>query len=288
MKLVRYGDRGNEKPGVLNTDGEICDLADEIDDIAGDILSGRRLDALRALDLRALPVVDADTRLGPCVGNIGKIICVGRNYAEHAAESGKEVLDEPIIFSKATSSINGPFDSVMLPRNGKKTDWEVELGVVIGERASYVSEAAALSHVAGYCIVNDVSERDFQLERHGQWVKGKSCDTFAPIGPWLVTADEVPDPQKLDVQLSVNGKIFQNANTDKMVYKVKFLISYISQFMTLEPGDVIATGTPSGVGLGQKPPVYLKPGDVMELNITGLGAQRQEVIAFDENCYRDR
>lgn len=281
MKLLRYGERGAERPGMLDGDGAIRDLGGIIDDVSAASLADGVLARLRDVDPASLPRVGGSPRIGPCVASIGKIICVGRNYAEHAAESGNKVDVEPIIFGKSTSATVGPNDPVMIPRGGEKTDWEVELGVVIGRHASYVDEADALDHVAGYCIVNDVSERAFQLERIGQWIKGKSCDTFAPIGPWLVTRDEVPEPQALRLSTTVNGKRYQDGTTADMVFGVRFLVHYISQFMTLLPGDVIATGTPSGVGLGQKPPVYLQPGDVMELTVEGLGHQRQEVIAFD-------
>jgi 2,4-diketo-3-deoxy-L-fuconate hydrolase len=271
----------NERPGILDADGRIRDLSGYVADISETTLGDVGLAALRAIDVASLPLAREGVRLGPCVGGIGKILAVGRNYAEHARESGVEVLEEPILFDKATTSISGPNDPVMLPRGGDKTDWEVELGVVIGTVARYVDEEHALDHVAGYCVVNDVSERAFQLERGGQWMKGKSCDTFAPIGPWLVTRDEIPDPQALRLSTTVNGHRYQDGTTADMVFGAAYLVHYISQFMTLMPGDVIATGTPAGVGLGQKPPVYLKPGDVMELTVEGLGVQRQEVIAFD-------
>ncbi len=279
MKLLRFGERGAEKPGLRDDAGAIRDLSGHIDDINGSTLSPDALQQLAAIDADTLALVAPDVRMGPCVGNIGKIVCVGLNYSDHAAEAGMPVPDEPILFMKATSAINGPNDVVTIPRNSEKTDWEVELGVVIGSVARYVTQEAALEHVAGYCVVNDVSEREFQLERSGQWVKGKSADTFAPIGPWMVTSDEVPDPQALDLWLEVNGKRCQDGNTNKMIFGVRTLVSYISQFMTLEPGDVIATGTPPGVGQGQKPPSFLKPGDVMRLGVAGLGEQQQTLEA---------
>jgi 2,4-diketo-3-deoxy-L-fuconate hydrolase len=250
-----------------------------VDDIAGDVLTKESIERLRALDPETLPKVAGDPRLGAPVGRVGKIVCVGLNYADHAAESGQPVPEQPVIFMKATSAIVGAFDDVMIPPGSEKTDWEVELGVVIGDAARNVSREAALDHVAAYLIVNDVSERAFQFEHGGQWVKGKSCDTFAPLGPWLVTRDEIPDPQDLAMHLSVNGHRYQDGNTRTMVFDVATLVSHVSRYMTLLPGDVISTGTPPGVGLGQKPPVYLKPGDVMELGIAGLGAQRQRVVA---------
>jgi 2-keto-4-pentenoate hydratase/2-oxohepta-3-ene-1,7-dioic acid hydratase in catechol pathway len=281
MRLVRFGKEGSEKPGVLDRDGRVHDLSAHIPDLSGRALEPASLDKLRALDIDALPVVPGSTRLGPCVAGVGKIICIGLNYSDHAAESGMSVPPEPVIFLKATTAIIGPNDDVMLPRGSEKSDWEVELGVVIGLRARYVTEAEAMAHVAGFCVVNDLSERAFQLERSGQWVKGKSCDTFAPLGPWLVTRDDVRDPHALKMTLDVNGKRFQNGSTATMVYNVPFLVSYLSEFMTLEPGDVISTGTPPGVGLGQKPPVFLRAGDVMELEIEGLGRQRQRVVPFE-------
>jgi 2-keto-4-pentenoate hydratase/2-oxohepta-3-ene-1,7-dioic acid hydratase in catechol pathway len=281
MRLVRFGNKGSEKPGVLDRDGRIHDLSGHVPDIAGHVLEPAGLDKLRALNIDALPVVPDTTRLGACVAGVGKIICIGLNYSDHAAESGMTVPPEPIIFFKATSAIIGPNDDVMLPRGSEKSDWEVELGVVIGARARYVTEQEAMAHVAGYCVVNDLSERAFQLERSGQWVKGKSCDTFGPLGPWLVTRDDVRDPHALKMTLDVNGKRYQNGSTATMVYQVPFLVSYLSEFMTLEPGDVISTGTPPGVGLGQKPPVFLRAGDVMDLEIEGLGRQRQRVVPFE-------
>ena len=279
MKLLRYGPAGREKPGLLDDQGVIRDLSGIVDDIAGDALGDAGLAALRALDPAALPAVDGDPRLGACVGRVGKFICIGLNYADHAAESGMALPPEPVVFFKATSAIIGPNDVVEIPRGSEKTDWEVELGVVIGKAAKYVAEADAMDHIAGYCVVNDLSERDFQLHRSGQWVKGKSADTFGPIGPWLVTRDEIPDPQDLAMHLAVNGRRFQDGSTRTMHFTVPTIVSYLSQFMSLQPGDVISTGTPPGVGLGQSPQVYLKPGDVMTLGIAGLGDQRQRVEA---------
>ena len=279
MKLVRWGDAGREKPGMRDAQDVLRDLSHAVDDIAGDVLTREGIERLRALDPENLPIVENNSRLGAPVGRVGKIICVGLNYADHAAESGQPVPDQPVIFMKATSAIVGAFDDVMIPSGSEKTDWEVELGVVIGDAARNVSRDSALNHVAGYLVVNDVSERAFQFEHGGQWVKGKGCDTFAPLGPWLVTRDEIPDPQDLAMHLSVNGHRYQDGNTRTMIFDVATLVSHISRYMALLPGDVISTGTPPGVGLGQKPPVYLKPGDVMELGIDGLGAQRQRVVA---------
>ncbi|WP_171095447.1 MULTISPECIES: fumarylacetoacetate hydrolase family protein [unclassified Ruegeria] len=279
MRLLRYGPTGAEKPGILASDGSVRDLSGVVDDISGDALGDAVLGKLRALDVDSLPAVHGDTRVGPCVGNVGKFVCIGLNYADHAAESGMELPAEPVVFFKATSAIIGPNDTVEIPRGSVKTDWEVELGVVIGKEAKYVSEAEAMSHVAGYCVVNDLSERDFQLHRSGQWVKGKSADTFGPIGPWLVTRDEVPDPQNLAMYLEVNGHRYQDGSTKTMHFSVATVVSHLSQFMSLQPGDVISTGTPPGVGMGQNPQTYLKPGDKMELGIEGLGVQRQDVVA---------
>ena len=279
MKLVRHGALGEEKPGLIAADDTIRDLSDHVSDIAGVALSDTNLNRLRGLDPNKLPVIDADCRLGACVGQVGKFICIGLNYADHAAESGMALPDEPVIFFKATSAIMGPNDDVEIPRHSVKTDWEVELGVVIGSAAKYVSKEQALSHVAGYCVINDLSERDFQLHRSGQWVKGKSADTFGPIGPWLVTRDEVPDPQNLSMYLEVNGHRYQDGSTKTMHFDVATVISHLSQFMSLQPGDVISTGTPPGVGMGQTPQTYLKPGDVIELGIGGLGRQIQNVGA---------
>ena len=277
MKLLRVGPAGQEKPAALDEAGTLRDLSAHVEDISGATLSDDGLAALRQIDLATLPELPADSRVGPCVGQVGKFMCIGLNYSDHAAESGMEVPAHPVLFMKATSAICGPNDDVLIPRNSQKTDWEVELGVVIGKKASYVEEADAMGHVAGYCVVNDVSERAFQMEFSGQWVKGKSADTFGPIGPWLVTRDEVADPQDLDMWLEVDGHRYQDGSTRTMVYGVAHLIHHLSQFMTLHPGDIISTGTPPGVGLGQKPPVYLRRGQVMELGIEGLGRQRQTV-----------
>jgi len=277
MKLLRYGPKGQERPGLLGPDGALRDLSEVVDDIAGDALSPASLLSLQLLDPEALPVVREPVRFGPCVGQVGKMICVGLNYADHAEESGMPVPPEPVLFAKATSAISGPFDDVILPRGASKTDWEVELAIVIGTEARYVAEANAMDHVAGYCIVNDVSERAFQIERAGQWLKGKSADSFAPMGPWLVTRDEIPDPGELDMWLDVDGIRRQAGSTRTMVFGVRHLVHYISQFMSLQPGDVIPTGTPPGVGMGRKPPVYLRPGQEMRLGIEGLGEQRQTV-----------
>ena len=273
MKLCRYGARGAEKPGMIDAQGRLRDLSGHVADIAGDVLAD--LAPLRAIDPDSLPLVAGDPRMGACVGNIGKFICIGLNYSDHAAESGSVVPPEPIIFAKYNSAICGPDDPIIIPRGSVKTDWEVELAFVIGKRAKYVSEADALSHVAGYFVCNDVSERAYQTERSGQWSKGKSSDNFGPIGPWLVTADEVADPQNLQMWLKVNGEQRQNGSTATMVYGVAYLVAYLSQFFTLHPGDVISTGTPPGVGMGMKPPRFLKAGDVVELGIDGLGQQRQ-------------
>ncbi len=279
MKLVRYGEPGSERPGMIDANGAIRDLSAHVGDIAGATLSPASLAALAKIDPGSLPPVAGTPRFGPCVAGVGKFICIGLNYSDHAAETGAKVPPEPIIFMKATSAIVGPNDDVVIPRGSEKTDWEVELGFVIGKTAKYVSEADALDHVAGYCVVNDVSERAFQTERSGQWTKGKSCDTFGPIGPWLVTRDEVADPQDLKMWLTLNGQTMQDGSTKTMVYGVAFLVSYLSQFMSLHPGDIVTTGTPPGVGMGMKPPRYLKAGDVVELGIEGLGKQRQAVRA---------
>jgi 2-keto-4-pentenoate hydratase/2-oxohepta-3-ene-1,7-dioic acid hydratase in catechol pathway len=279
MKLLRYGPVGREKPGMMDEDGHIRDLSDHITDVAGDALSPQGLDRLRAIDPKTLPVVEGAVRIGACVGDVGKFMAIGLNYSDHAAETGMAVPAEPVLFMKATSCISGPNDAVVIPRGSAKTDWEVELGVVIGSHAKYVSENQAMDHVAGYCVVNDVSERAFQIEGTGQWVKGKSADTFGPIGPWLVTRDEVADSQNLNLWLEVNGHRYQNGSTKTMVFGVAHLISYLSRFMSLHPGDIITTGTPPGVGLGLKPPVFLRPGDVMRLGVEGLGVQEQAVVA---------
>ena len=278
MKLVRFGPEGQEKPGLVDGDGRIRDISAVVDDIAGATLGDETIAKLRALDAASLPLAPEGARIGACVGKVGNFIAVGLNYADHAAESGMAVPSEPIIFNKAPSCVVGPDDTVLIPPGSEKTDWEVELAVVIGKRASYVSEADALDYVAGYCVCNDVSERAYQIERGGQWMKGKGCPTFGPIGPWLVTRDAV-DTSDLAMQLSVNGERVQDGSSSTMVFKVPFLVHYISQFMILEPGDVITTGTPPGVGMGMKPPRYLKPGDTMEVTIAGLGTQRQKVAA---------
>lgn len=279
MKLVRFGEPGAEKPGMVDADGKVRDLSGVVDDIAGAVLTSAGLEKLRAVDVNTLPVVEPG-RLGACVGRIGKFICIGLNYVDHAAESGLPVPEKPIIFGKLCDA-TGPNDDIVIPKNSVKTDWEVELGVVIGDTCAHVSEADALKYVAGYCVSNDVSERQFQIEEGGQWVKGKSADTFAPIGPWLVTADEIPDPQDLDMWLDVNGERKQTGNTKTMVFGVAALVAHLSRFMTLRAGDVISTGTPPGVGMGQKPnPQYLKAGDVVALGIQGLGDQKQTCVAY--------
>lgn len=278
MKLVRYGAPGAEKPGLIDDNGVLRDLSAQVADIGGATLAPAALDKLRSLDPASLPGVAGSPRLGPCVAGVGKLICIGLNFSDHAAEAGVPVPSEPIVFMKATSAIVGAYDDVLIPRGSEKTDWEVELGIVIGRTASYVDEAEALDHVAGYCVINDVSERAFQMERQGQWTKGKSCDTFGPIGPWLVTADEVGDPHDLAMWLKVNGETMQNGSTRTMIFGVPHLVSYLSQFMSLHPGDIISAGTPPGVGLGLKPPRYLKANDVVELGIEKLGVQRQTFI----------
>jgi len=278
MKLLRYGEPGREKPGMLGPRGEIRDLSETIRDLSGDALLPESLDKLRHVNAGSLREVAGEVRLGPCVGGVGKFICIGLNYSDHAAESGMKMPLEPILFMKATSAVCGPNDNIIIPRGSKKTDWEVELGVVIGKPAKYVTDADALSHVAGYCVVNDVSERAFQLEGTGQWVKGKSADSFGPIGPWLVTADEVPDPQNLGLWLEVDGRKYQNGTTARMVFGVSYLVSFISRFMSLQPGDIISTGTPPGIGMGQTPPVYLQPGNRVRLGVDGLGEQSQFVV----------
>ena len=282
MKLLRYGPKGQEKPGLLDADGQIRDLSAVVDDIAGATLTEAGLAKVRAADPASLPVVEGNPRIGPCVARVGKFVCIGLNYADHAAESNLPVPTEPVIFGKWTSAICGPNDDVEIPRNSKKTDWEVELGVVIGREAKYVDEANALDYVAGYCVINDVSEREWQLEHGTQWDKGKGFDTFGPIGPWLVTKDEIADPQKLDLWLEVDGHRYQNGNTKTMVFGVAKLVSYVSQCMSLQPGDVISTGTPPGVGMGVKPnPVFLKPGQTIRLGIEGLGEQTQKTYAAE-------
>ncbi len=279
MKLLRYGPVGQEKPGVLDQSGKIRDLSAYIKDVNGAVLDDASLDKIRKLDLESLPAVEGSPRIGACVGNIGKFICIGLNYADHAAESNLPIPAEPVVFNKWTFAVVGPNDDVKIPRGSKKTDWEVELGVVIGKGGSYIDEKDAMSHVAGYCVVNDVSEREYQIERGGTWDKGKGCDTFGPIGPWLVTRDEVADPQKLGMWLEVDGKRYQNGNTSTMIFGVAHIVSYLSRFMSLQPGDVISTGTPPGVGMGVKPEaVYLRAGQTMRLGIDGLGEQQQKTI----------
>jgi 2-keto-4-pentenoate hydratase/2-oxohepta-3-ene-1,7-dioic acid hydratase in catechol pathway len=280
MKLLRYGPAGQEKPGLLDRDGKIRDLSGAVRDIDGETLAPASLDRLRRLDPASLPLVAGTPRLGPCVGSVSKIVAIGLNYGLHAQEAGAAIPSEPIFFMKATSSICGPNDDVIIPKNSHKTDYEVELGIVIGSLARHVAKADARKYVAGYCVVNDVSEREFQIERGGQWTKGKSADTFCPTGPWLVTADEVPDPGKLALWTEVNGERRQNSNTADLIFGVDEIVSYVSEFMTLLPGDVIPTGTPSGVGLGMKPPQFLKPGDRMRLSVEGLGEQNQRLVAF--------
>lgn len=277
MKLLRYGAAGEEKPGILDAEGRVRALSGP--DFVGQGVSLERLKQLRGIDVSSLPVVENPGRIGSCLAATSNFFCIGLNYTKHAIESGHDIPTEPVLFSKATSCLSGPNDAVVIPRGSEKTDWEVELGVVIGREALYVSEADALDHVAGYCTVNDISERAFQIERGGQWIKGKSAPTFGPIGPWLVTADEVGDPQRLDLSLALNGEVVQSSNTADMIFTVAQIISHLSQFMKLCPGDIITTGTPSGVGLGMKPPKYLKPGDVMEVHVEGLGDQRQDVVA---------
>ncbi|MBX3577537.1 MAG: fumarylacetoacetate hydrolase family protein [Rhizobiaceae bacterium] len=278
MKLVRYGKTGAEKPGLIDADGRIRDLSKVVDDIGGKTLDPKTLKKLAKIDPKTLPAVRGTPRFGPCVTGTGKFICIGLNYSDHAAETGATVPPEPIIFMKATSAITGPNDALLIPKGSKKTDWEVELAVVIGKTAKYVSEADAMDYVAGYCVAHDVSERHFQAERHGQWTKGKSADSFGPIGPWLTTKDEIADPQNLKMWLKVNGKTMQDGSTKTMVYGVRYLVAYLSQFMSLQPGDIISTGTPPGVGLGMKPPKFLKAGDKVELGIEGLGSQTQTCV----------
>jgi 2-keto-4-pentenoate hydratase/2-oxohepta-3-ene-1,7-dioic acid hydratase in catechol pathway len=283
MKLVRFGEAGREKPGLVDASGQIRDASGILRDIAGDSLTPDSLSRLRQADPGSLPVVPTGQRLGPCVGNVRNFIAIGLNYADHAAETGAPIPAEPIVFNKAPSCIVGPNDDVVIPRGSQKADWEVELAIVVGRRASYVGAGEALDYVAGYCVCNDVSEREYQLERGGTWTKGKGCPTFGPLGPWLVTKDEIPDPQNLSMWLDVNGERMQTGSTRTMIFNVAQIVSYVSHFMILEPGDVITTGTPPGVGMGMKPPRYLKPGDVMTLGIEGLGEQRQQVVAFQES-----
>ncbi|MEW5184763.1 fumarylacetoacetate hydrolase family protein [Klebsiella aerogenes] len=279
MKLLRFGNPGSERPGVLDNDGRLRDLSQYISDLRGDALLPESLARLRQLDLYSLPLVEGNPRIGACVGGIGKFICIGLNYADHAAETGADIPQEPVVFSKWTSAVVGPDDNVVIPRGSQKTDWEVELGVVIGKGGRYIDERDAMQHVAGYCVINDVSEREYQIERGGTWDKGKGCDTFGPTGPWLVTADEIPDPNALNLWLEVDGKRYQDGNTRTMIFKVPYIISYLSRFMSLQPGDVISTGTPPGVGMGQKPqPVYLRAGQTIRLGIEGLGEQQQLTV----------
>jgi 2-keto-4-pentenoate hydratase/2-oxohepta-3-ene-1,7-dioic acid hydratase in catechol pathway len=281
MKLLRYGEAGRERPGILDAAGGIRDLSGEIDDLTPETVTMESLERLRRVDPESLPKVEGEPRIGPCVARPGKFVCVGLNYSDHAEEAGMPIPESPVLFMKATSSLSGPNDPIVIPRGATKTDWEVELAIVIGRHAKYVDEADAMNYVAGFCIVNDVSERAFQLEGTGQWVKGKSCDSFAPTGPWLVTPDEVPDPHSISMWLDVNGQRFQDGSTRTMIFGVPHLVSYISRHMSLQPGDIIPTGTPPGVGLGQKPPVYLKAGDRVDLGIEGLGEQHQVCIADD-------
>ena len=279
MKLLRFGNSGEEKPGIIDSNGKIRDLSNVIDDINGQTISQESLGKLKKLDILSLPEVTGNPRIGPCVNDVGKFLCIGLNYSDHAAETGLEPPEEPILFAKATSAIIGPNDDVEIPRNSSATDWEVELGIIIGKKAKYISEDDAKNYIAGYCVVNDVSERDFQIKRSGQWTKGKSCDTFGPIGPYLVTTDEIEDIQNLSMYLDVNGKRMQTGSTKTMIFSAYHIVHYLSQFMTLFPGDVIATGTPPGVGMGMKPAVYLKPGDVMKLGIDNLGDQEQKCVS---------
>ena len=279
MKLLRFGNSGEEKPGIIDSNGKIRDLSNVIDDINGQTISQESLGQLKKLDILSLPEVTGNPRIGPCVNDVGKFLCIGLNYSDHAAETGLEPPEEPILFAKATSAIIGPNDDVEIPRTSSATDWEVELGIIIGKKAKYISEDDAKNYIAGYCVVNDVSERDFQIKRSGQWTKGKSCDTFGPIGPYLVTTDEIEDVQNLSMYLDVNGKRMQTGSTKTMIFSAYHIVHYLSQFMTLFPGDVIATGTPPGVGMGMQPPVYLKPGDVMKLGIDNLGDQEQKCVS---------
>ncbi|HEO9033851.1 fumarylacetoacetate hydrolase family protein [Serratia nevei] len=279
MKLLRYGQPGQERPGMLDAQGRLRDLSQHIADVGGAALLPASLAKLRALDSATLPLVEGQPRLGACVGGIGKFICIGLNYADHAAETGAAIPEEPVVFNKWTSAVIGPHDRVEIPRGSQKTDWEVELGVVIGQGGRYISEADAMRHVAGYCVINDISEREYQIERGGTWDKGKGCDTFGPIGPWLVTADEIADPHSLNLWLEVDGKRYQDGNTSTMIFRIPQIVSYLSRFMSLQPGDVISTGTPPGVGMGQKPqPIYLRVGQTMRLGIEGLGEQRQQTV----------
>lgn len=281
MKLLRIGPKGQEKPAILDADGNVRDLSGRVPDFSGASVAFEALNSIRSLDVNSLPIVENPGRIGPCLASVPNFFCIGLNYAKHASEAGLDAPKEPILFSKASSALSGPDDPVIIPRGSTQSDWEVELGVIIGRTALYVSEDDALDYVAGYCVINDVSEREFQIERMGQWIKGKSAPSFGPIGPLLVTADEVPDPQNLSLSLDLNGETVQDSTTADMIFSVREIISYMSQFMELQPGDIIATGTPSGVGMGMSPKRFLKPGDVMELRVEGLGAQRQEVMASD-------
>lgn len=275
MKLLRVGTKGQERPAILDSNQIIRDLSSVVNDITGVTLSDEVLSKIKAIDLSTLPIISADNRIGPCVGKVGKFICIGLNYSDHAKESGMDIPSEPVIFMKATSAISGPNDNIEIPPGSEKSDWEVELGLVIGKEAKYIDEADALKHIAGFCVINDLSERHYQLESEGQWVKGKSCDTYGPIGPWMVTRDEISDMENLPLWLEVNGHRYQEGNTSTMVFNPAYIVSYLSQFMSLQPGDIISTGTPPGVGFGQRPEVYLKRGDKITLGIEGLGEQRQ-------------
>lgn len=279
MKLLRYGPKGSERPGLLDATGTIRSLRGVIDDVSGEALSRSAIARIREFDPSELPEIESQVRLGPCVNRIGKIMCIGQNYADHVKETGGTIPNEPKLFMKATSAVTGPFDEVMIPRGSERTDWEVELAIVIGETAKYVSEENALDYVAGYCVMNDISERSYQKERSGQWTKGKSCDTFAPLGPWLVTKDEIEDPQNLSLWQEVDGQRFQDSSTKEMIFGVRKLVSYLSEFMSLHPGDIISTGTPPGVGLGQSPPKFLQPGQTLRLGVQGLGEQHLTTIA---------
>jgi len=279
MKLVRYGDKGQEKPGIVDTQGNIRDLSDIISDVDGNNISAATLAIIQAVDVNSLAIVEEGVRLGPCINKVGKFLCIGLNYEDHARETGAEIPTEPVVFMKATSAITGPNDDIIKPKNSTKLDWEVELAIVIGKDCHYVDESEAEQYIAGYCVCHDVSERAFQLEMGGQWDKGKGCDTFGPIGPWLVTKDEIDNVLDLSMQLSVNGHLFQNGSTKTMIFSPAYVVSYLSQFMSLQPGDVITTGTPPGVGLGQQPPIYLNVGDKVELSIAGLGTQNQQIVA---------
>ena len=279
MKLVRYGEAGAEKPGLIDGNGQLRDLSGHVADITGDTLGDAALQNLRSIDQASLPLVDGDPRLGPCVGQIGKFVCIGLNFTDHAEETGNPIPEHPVVFMKANSAISGPNDDIVMPRGSETTDWEVELGIVIGKAAKYVSKADAMDHIAGFCVCNDVSERTFQTKLSGQWTKGKSCDTFGPTGPWMVTKDDIADINNLDMRLDVNGERMQTGNTKTMIFDVTTIVSHLSELFTLHPGDVISTGTPPGVGMGMKPPKYLKAGDIVELEIEGLGVQRQKVVA---------